>query len=64
MPRYNIEGSPIHIAYGSDEFCGIFLSVFDDRLAYNESASNAVNKVTTNVGVKDGEKIAIVYKYS
>ena len=54
MPRYTIDGSPIHVAYGLDNSAGIFLSVFDDRLAYDETASYAVNKVTESIGVKDG----------
>jgi len=54
MPRYKIKGSPFHIAYDIDHICGIFLSVFDDRLSYDETASEAVNAVTTSIGVKDG----------
>ena len=46
MPRYTIGGFPIHIAYGSNEVCGIFPSTFDDRLSYDESASNDVKDVT------------------
>jgi hypothetical protein len=55
MPRYTIKGSPINIAYGIDDIYGIFLSVLDDRLSYDETASEAVNAVTTSIGVKDGE---------
>ncbi|KAL1689685.1 hypothetical protein GGG16DRAFT_114799 [Schizophyllum commune] len=39
------EGKHITIAYGSDEFIGYLLSVYDDRLAPNIEASEAVNKI-------------------
>ncbi|KAI5829666.1 hypothetical protein K523DRAFT_416566 [Schizophyllum commune Tattone D] len=39
------EGKHITIAYGSDEFIGYILSVYDDRLAPNIEASEAVNKI-------------------
>lgn len=45
MTRYIIEGSPISVAYGVDHFNGIFLSVYDDRLKYDESASDEVNSI-------------------
>jgi hypothetical protein len=54
MPRFTIEGSPISIAYGYDFSCGIFLSVYDRRLMYNEKASCEVNEVAESIGVKDG----------
>lgn len=56
MPRFKIEGDPIHVAYGVDEEigAGVFLSVFDRRLEWNEEANDEVNKVTESIGVKDG----------
>lgn len=58
MPRFEkkIESSShISIAYGSDDALGgVFLSVYDDRLKYDENASKEVNQVTELVGVCDG----------
>ena len=54
MTRYEIEGSPISVAYGTDHVHGVFLSVFDNRLMYDKEASQAVNEVCNNIGVKDG----------
>ena len=57
MPRFEIKGSPISIAYGFDDIlikCDYFLSVFDERLKWDEAASEEVNKITEMVGVKDG----------
>jgi hypothetical protein len=52
--RYEIEGSPISVAYGEDHVSGIFFSVFDSRLEYSETASKEVNDVAESIGVKDG----------
>jgi hypothetical protein len=43
MTRYTIDGSPISVAYGDDKLSGVFLSVYDDRLKYDESAIDEVN---------------------
>jgi hypothetical protein len=53
--RFEFENSPhIKVAYGSDSVNGVFLSVFDDRLEYDDKASDEVNAITEKVGVKDG----------
>lgn len=54
MPRYEIKGSPISVAYGKDHATGIFLSVYDNRLEYDENASQEVNDVTKKIGFGDG----------
>ena len=57
MPRFTIEGDPIHVAFGYDEDPngpGVFLSVFDNRLCYDPNATSSVNAVTESIGVKDG----------
>jgi len=56
MPRFTIEGDPIHIAYGvdDDQSSGVFLSVYDNRLMWHEKASKEVNQVAESVGIKDG----------
>lgn len=43
--RYTIDGSPISVAYGDDQFTGVFLSVYDERLESSESASDEVNSL-------------------
>lgn len=55
MPRFTIDGSPIHIAYGVDEelICGIFLSVYDTRLEFDENGTDEVNDVAKSIGVCD-----------
>lgn len=54
MVRFEIEGSPIKVAYGFDEgFSNYFLSVYDERLEYDDKASDEVNKVVENE-FKDG----------
>ena len=54
MVRYELKGSPISVAYGSDEISGVFLSVYDDRLANSETAGDEVNAITEKIGVGDG----------
>ena len=54
MPRYELEGDPISVAFGYDHATGFFLSVMDKRLKWSENASDAVNKVTSSIGIKDG----------
>lgn len=54
MTRYTIEGSPISVAYGEDKVTGVFLSVFDSRLEYQDNVSAEVNEVAESIGVKDG----------
>jgi hypothetical protein len=55
MTRFEFENGPhIKIAYGSDHVIGVFLSVSDDRLEYDDKASDEVNGITEKVGVKDG----------
>lgn len=56
MPRFTIDGSPIHIVYGVNEefICGIFLSVYDTRLEWDENATDQVNDVAKSVGICDG----------
>ena len=59
MVRYAIDGSPISIGYGFDHIGGIFLSVMDDRLKYDENATDDVNQVfngceTLNLALQDG----------
>ena len=45
----------ITVAYGFDDFTGIFLVVTDKRLHYDLTASPGVNAVTKQTGtVKDG----------
>lgn len=51
MVRYTIEGSPIKVCYGYDEFTGVFLTVYDDRLKYQPNASAEVNEVFENSSV-------------
>jgi len=45
MTRYTLDGHPIVVAYGDDQFTGIFLSVYDERLESRESASDEVNSL-------------------
>lgn len=54
MVRFMIEGSPISIAYGFSDINHYFLSVFDKRLEWKEGASEEVNEVADNIGLKDG----------
>jgi hypothetical protein len=56
MPRFETEGDPICIAYGVDEqiSCGVFLSVYDRRLEWQENASKEVNHIAESIGVGDG----------
>lgn len=42
------------MAYGYSELSGVFLSVFDKRLMYDENATKEVNAVSEAIGVKDG----------
>lgn len=53
MPRYEIKGDPISIAYGYDDClvntCGVFLSVFDSRLEWEENASAQVKSVAESL---------------
>ena len=52
MPRFEIEGYPIQVAYGYDfPTPGVFLSVVDKRLKYDASASDEVNAITEQIGV-------------
>jgi hypothetical protein len=52
--RYEIKGPYITVAYGLDQLSGVFLSVLDNRLKYEEDASDEVNSIGLNVGPKDG----------
>ena len=52
--EYVIAGTPIRVAYGYSESPGVFLSVCDERLEYDENATDEVNVVTANIWVKDG----------
>eukprot|EP00923_Selenidium_pygospionis_P009903 GHVN01017085.1.p1 GENE.GHVN01017085.1~~GHVN01017085.1.p1 ORF type:complete len:319 (+),score=31.93 GHVN01017085.1:254-1210(+) len=54
MPRFEIPGDPIHVTYGHDELAGVFLSVFDERISWSETATKEVNDVTHKVGLGDG----------
>jgi hypothetical protein len=54
MPRYEIKGSQISVAYGTDAMTGVFLSVYDSRLKYNETASEEVNSIASRIGAGDG----------
>jgi hypothetical protein len=45
MTRYKLDGSPISVAYGHDQFTEVFLSVYDERLKFNESDSDEVNSL-------------------
>jgi hypothetical protein len=54
MPRYELKGDPISVAFGYDHATGFFLSVTDIRLKWSKYASDAVNKVTSSIGIKDG----------
>jgi hypothetical protein len=58
MVRYEIAGdsniSNIIVSYGSDLMAGVFLSVSDARLEYDEAASDEVNYITEHIGVGDG----------
>lgn len=53
MPRYEIKGDPISIAYGYDDvlvdFLEVFLSVFDSRLEWKKNASAQVNSVSESL---------------
>jgi hypothetical protein len=61
MPRFEIPGDPIHLAYGYSNFSGVFLSVFDNRLQYNDCAPDAVNAVSASIGVGDGGDLILTY---
>jgi len=54
MVRYEIKGQNITVAYGLDHVHGAFLSVFDKRLRYDDTASDKVNSIGLNIGPKDG----------
>ena len=54
MPRFEIDSYPITVAYGYEDPCNVFLSVYDNRLRYDSSASPQVNDVTRAVGSGDG----------
>ena len=56
MPRFEIKGDPISIAYGVCEqiSSGVFISVYDRRLETDSNASDEVNQVAFDVGVHDG----------
>ena len=50
---YIIEADPIRVSYGYDQFIGIFLSVYDSRLEFDEDADDEVNEVTEYYGPGD-----------
>ena len=52
--RFIIDGAPISVAYGVDQFSGVFLLVCDKRLKYDPKASDEVNAVTNSIGIGDG----------
>ncbi|KAG7359569.1 MYND finger domain containing protein [Nitzschia inconspicua] len=54
MLQFEIPGDPIHVTYGYSGVAGVFLAVFDNRLQYDEHASDKVNAVTKAIGVCDG----------
>jgi hypothetical protein len=43
---YIIEADPIRVSYGYDQFIGIFLSVYDSRLEFDEEADDEVNEIS------------------
>ena len=45
MPRFEIAGDPVSVAYGYDEN-NVFLSCFDKRLKFDPDAPDQVNAVT------------------
>lgn len=53
-PRRPVQLEPITRAYGSYAESHIYLSVRDSRLMHNSSASDAVNKVVSNLGLGNG----------
>jgi hypothetical protein len=54
MVRYSIEQGPITVSYGTDVVSGVFLAVVDSRLIFDGNATERVNNVTSQVGIKDG----------
>ena len=55
MPRFEIAGDPISVAYGYDEvLSNVFLSVYDRRLEFDSDAPDQVNAVTEGIGPGDG----------
>ncbi|KAF8658385.1 hypothetical protein AX16_001994 [Volvariella volvacea WC 439] len=49
MVRHEIKQGPIKVGYGHDELTGYFLSVFDNRLEWEEENSAAVNAIAEKV---------------
>jgi hypothetical protein len=54
MTRFEIEDTHTTTAYGTDPVTGVFLSVYDKRLAYDPNASKEVNAISEQIGVQDG----------
>ena len=55
MVRYEFDDGPIKIAYGSDDITsGLFLSVYDQRLEWQQDATDEVNGVSEGIGDGDG----------
>ncbi|KAK0478835.1 hypothetical protein IW261DRAFT_1564903 [Armillaria novae-zelandiae] len=49
MTRYTIEQGSVAISYGTDHMTGYFLSVVDQRLMWEQNASEAVNGIAKKV---------------
>lgn len=72
MVRFEIKQDNINIAYGYDEFTGLFLSIFDKRLEWSENNTNEVNDICNRIFSDGGgcylslytSEIGIGYKVS
>ena len=52
MVRYEMNTSPINIAYGSDHVTGIFLSVTDSRLRDSGDNLEELRNVSYQLGIQ------------
>ncbi|KAI7861615.1 hypothetical protein K492DRAFT_139302 [Lichtheimia hyalospora FSU 10163] len=54
MVRYELQQNNITVAYGHDELTGLFLSVYDKRLIWDEKNTDEANKICDKISEDGG----------
>lgn len=54
MVRYELQQNNIIVAYGHDHLTGLFLSVYDKRLMWNEENTDEANEICDKISEDGG----------